>query len=89
MRAFGIDNDAPRLLLGARKYGKTDYVTVLAWPTPFTSISSKARKQRPPSDTTLIMTKSDERNAAMIEEIRKAAEAMVLPSRKPIPHASE
>lgn len=76
MREFGIDNTDPRLLLGARKYGKTDYVTVLgvAYAIYLDFLESK-KSGTPPTDTTLIMTKSDERNAAMIEEIRKAAEA--------------
>lgn len=83
MRAFGIDNEDPRLLLGARKYGKTDYVTVLgvAYAIYLDFLESqKTGKQ--PSDTTLIMTKSDERNSAMIEEIRKAAEANGVPFEK-------
>lgn len=76
MRDFALTADLPRLLLGARGYGKTDYVTVLGvayeiyldffWP------KDKSGK---PTDTTLIVTKSDERNAAMLEEIKKACEA--------------
>lgn len=76
MREFGMRAGPPRLLLGARGYGKTEYVTVLGvayeiyldyfWPQ---DVSGK------PTDTTLIMTKDAQRNAAMVEEIQKACEA--------------
>jgi hypothetical protein len=64
MRAFVIDEDGARLLLGARFYGKTDYTTILGvaydiYCNPMTS-------------RWLIITKSKERNAAIIDEIAKA-----------------
>lgn len=66
MMQFGIDETEPRLLLGSRGYGKTDYVVILGiafdiYLNPLTS-------------TNLIMSKSKERNAAMINEIRCALE---------------
>jgi hypothetical protein len=71
MRAFGITPGLPRLLLGARNYGKTDYVTILgvAYEIYLDYLTGK------PSDTTLIMTKSSERNGALLAEIFKACVA--------------
>lgn len=71
MREFGMIEGKPRLLLGARGYGKTDYVTVLgvAYGLYEDWLAGK------PAFTVLIMTKSEERNAAMLDEIRKACEA--------------
>lgn len=66
MHDFGMTEGPARILLGARKYGKTDYVTVLG---------VAYALYCDPKFTCLIVTKSDERNAAMLEEIRKAAEA--------------
>lgn len=63
MMEFGIKNTAARLLLGARKYGKTDYITVLG--TAYDIYLD-------PTSTTLIITKSRERNAAMLAEIHQA-----------------
>lgn len=70
MRLFGMTKGPPRLLLGARGYGKTDYTTVMgvAYEIYLDYLTGV------PRDTTLIMTKDAERNAAMIEEIRKACE---------------
>lgn len=64
MMSFGMHHTDPRLLLGARGYGKTDYVVILGiaydlYCNPLTS-------------TNLIMTKSRERNAAMLSEIGEA-----------------
>lgn len=66
MKDFIIGERDPRLLLGARGYGKTDYSVILGL--------AKELKEDPTS-TTLIVTKSEERNSAIVEEIRKAAEA--------------
>lgn len=75
MREFGLTPGQPRLLLGARGYGKTEYVTVLGVAYEIYIDWFKAKKGgKKPSDTSLIMTKSDERNAAMVEEIKKACE---------------
>jgi hypothetical protein len=64
MMKFGIEETEPRLLLGARGYGKTDYVVILG--TAFDLYVN------PLTSTTLIMSKSKERNAAMIKEIENA-----------------
>lgn len=65
MRAFGIDGNGSRLLLGARGYGKTDYVTILG-------IAYAIYLDR--TFTALIVTKDPDRNAAMLKEIRDALE---------------
>ncbi len=70
MQEFGINETEPRLLLGARNYGKTDYVTVLgvAYDLYLDFLKGK------PTVTNLIVTKSDDRNAAMLAEIQKSCE---------------
>lgn len=67
MMAFGMHETEPRLLLGARGYGKTDYVVILgiAYDLYVDPMGSK----------NLIITKSKERNAAMLREIQQACEA--------------
>jgi hypothetical protein len=67
MMAFGMNELDPRLLLGARGYGKTDYVVILgiAYDIYTDPMQSKS----------LIITKSKERNAAMLREIQQACEA--------------
>jgi hypothetical protein len=67
MLNFGMSETVPRLLLGARGYGKTDYVVILG-------IAYELYLD-PMNSTTLIITKSRERNAAMLKEIKQAAEA--------------
>jgi hypothetical protein len=63
MQQFGMEETAPRLLLGSRGYGKTDYVVILgvAWKI------YNDRKWR-----VLLITKSDQKNAAILGEISKA-----------------
>ncbi len=60
---FGISQTVPRLLLGARGYGKTDYVVIMGLAYEI---------YLDPSATTLIITKSKERNASMLAEIAAA-----------------
>jgi hypothetical protein len=60
MMEFGTQEEVARLLLGARGYGKTDYVVILG-------LAYKLYLD--PKFTSLIITKSDQRNAAMIREI--------------------
>lgn len=60
MMEFGMNEEVARLLLGARGYGKTDYVVILG---------IAYRIYLDPLDTVLIITKSDQRNAAMVNEI--------------------
>jgi hypothetical protein len=63
MMDFGMGETEARLILGSRGYGKTDYVVILglAW-----DIFNDRQS------TNLIITKSKERNAAMLDEINKA-----------------
>lgn len=67
MFAFAFDETVPRLLLGARGYGKTDYVTILgvAYDIYVHGINT----------TNLIITKSKSRNTAIIGEIAAALKA--------------
>jgi hypothetical protein len=64
MREFGIEETAPRILLGSRGYGKTDYVTLLG--------TAYDLYLHPLESTTLIITKSKDRNAAILEAIADA-----------------
>lgn len=66
MLGFGFDNSVTRLLLGARGVGKTDYLTILG-------AAYKIYLDRQYS--ILIMTKSKERNTAIIAEISAALRA--------------
>ncbi len=65
MREFVFDDDGKtsRLLLGSRGYGKTDYTTILG---------SAFKIYRDRQYRILIITKSDEKNASIIDEIVKA-----------------
>lgn len=58
----------PRMILGSRGYGKTDYVTILR--TAYQVYLDTFTVEK--SDSTLIVTKSDKRNSALIREIFKA-----------------
>ncbi len=64
MMKFGTEETATRLLLGARGYGKTDYITILG--------TAYQIYLNPELETNLIITKSKERNAAMLREIQNA-----------------
>ncbi len=64
MMEFGMDETMTRLLLGARNYGKTDYITILG--------TAYKIYLDPTVETNLIITKSKERNAAMLREIQSA-----------------
>lgn len=80
MRAFAIDMDVTRLLLGSRGYGKTDFCTIMgvaykqycAW---FDGLDLSEH-------TVLIITKSKSRNGAIIEEIGTALEKNGVPLAK-------
>ena len=67
MMHFGMNETDPRLLLGARGYGKTDYVVILG--------IAYDLYLNPTTSTNLIMTKSKERNSAMLAEIASACKA--------------
>lgn len=79
MRSFGLDALEPRLLLGSRGYGKTDYVTILG-------VAYEIYKEwalgLPLKETNLIVTKSREKNAAMLGEISHALTANGVPLEK-------
>lgn len=67
MMAFAIMESEPRILLGARGYGKTDYMTILG--------VAYDIYLNPLESTTLIVSKSKTRNTAMLEEIACALRA--------------
>lgn len=63
MRDFGCGGDGARLLLGSRGYGKTDYVLILG---------HAYEIYLDPTYTLLFITKSDQRNAAILHEMANA-----------------
>lgn len=63
MMEFSMHLTMPRMLLGARGYGKTDYAVILG---------NAYQIYCDPTWTVLIMSKSRDRNAAMLNEIHKA-----------------
>lgn len=67
MMEFGMNGDEPRLLLGSRGYGKTDYVTIMG--IAYDLYRAWKKGEFP---TNLIITKSKTRNTAIIEEIEEA-----------------
>ncbi len=64
MLSFGMTETVPRLLLGSRGYGKTDYITILGVAYDI-YLNGHATSN-------LIISKSKVRNTAMIEEIASA-----------------
>lgn len=60
MREFGFNEVEPRMLLGARGYGKTDYITIAG---------AAYAVYLDPTETILIITKSKSRNSAIMGEI--------------------
>jgi hypothetical protein len=66
MRAWIFDDElkTPRLLLGARGYGKTDYTTLMG--------SAYEIYRKPAETSILLITKSPERNAAILAEVQNA-----------------
>lgn len=64
MMKFGMEETVTRLLLGARGTGKTDYITILG--------TAYQIYLNPETYTSLIITKSKERNASMLREIQAA-----------------
>lgn len=64
MVRFAMDETDPRLLLGSRGYGKTDYAVILG--------VAYQIYLNPEKETNLIVTKSKERNASMLREIQSA-----------------
>lgn len=66
MRSFAFEESVPRLCLGSRGYGKTDYMTILG--TAYDIYFD-------PETSNLIITKTKTRGTAIIEEIANALEA--------------
>jgi hypothetical protein len=67
MLKFGLADDEPRLLLGARGYGKSDYVTIMGVAYDVYLNGHKT--------SNLIISKSKTRNTSMIQEIANALKA--------------
>ncbi|AEG42308.1 large subunit terminase [Bdellovibrio phage phi1402] len=70
MRAFGMDRDQVRLLLGARGYGKTDFVTIMG--VAYDLYCGYKSGNDLDLFTNLIITKSKSRNGAILNEIGEA-----------------
>lgn len=68
IRAWLFDDEVrePRLLLGSRGYGKTDYGTLLG--------SAYEIYRKPQETSILLVTKSPERNASILREVAAALE---------------
>lgn len=77
MYHFAFLETEPRTLMGARGYGKTDYITVLG--VAHRIYLDFMDTTTPISETNLIITKSRIRNTAMIEEIQNALELNGVP----------
>ncbi len=67
MREFGMVDTDPRLLLGSRGYGKTDYVTIMG--------VAYDIYENGPLTSNLLITKSKARNASITNEIASALKA--------------
>lgn len=72
MMMFAMTDDVARLLLGSRGYGKTDYAVILGLAY---RIYLDVKLEKVPTFSSLIVTKSEERNASMLAEIARAAKA--------------
>lgn len=66
MKEFGINSEGARMILGSRGYGKTDYVVILG--------VAYQIYVNPMATRVLIITKSRERNSAILAEIAAACE---------------
>jgi hypothetical protein len=66
MKDFAFNSKGARMILGARGYGKTDYITILGAAYQIYCQPNKTRL--------LIITKSRERNSAILQEIKQACE---------------
>lgn len=73
---FCIFEKGARLYLGARGYGKTDYCVVLGMAyAVYLDYVQAAIDTRAPEESFLLVTKSDMRNASIIDEVGKACAA--------------
>lgn len=83
MMRFGMSYGGAKLLLGSRGYGKTDYVVILG--TAYELAKDFWRsvdEKNVPKLSFLLVTKSDEKNAAIIDEVSKALAANGVPLEK-------
>lgn len=80
MRAFGMELTETRLLLGARGYGKTDFVTIMG--VAYDVYKAWKSGADMSEHTTLIITKAKPRAKAIIEEIGNALEKNGIPLEK-------
>jgi phage terminase small subunit len=65
MYRFGILSEGARMILGSRGYGKTDYVVVCGW---------AYQIYLDPTVTGFLVTKSQERNSAILKEVSTACQ---------------
>lgn len=80
MQAFAL-REGPRLLLGARNYGKTDYITILT--TAYDVYLDYVQGFNPIDAVTyLIVTKSKSKNASIISEIARCLDCNGIPLEK-------
>lgn len=79
MKDFGVVEVEPRLLLGSRGYGKTDYVVILG---VSYMIYLEWAMDLEPTETTLILTKSREKNTAILAEMSHCLRANDVPLEK-------
>lgn len=77
---FGFSEPCIRLLLGARGYGKTDFVTIMG--VAYELYKCWFLKLDPSECTFIIITKSRERNKAILNEITTALEKVGVPLEK-------
>ena len=73
MMRFGMEETVPRLLLGAPGYGKTDYVVIagVAYDI-YRNYREGRHADKETASTTLLMSKSTERNKALLGEVAEA-----------------
>ena len=83
MQLFGFSETDPRILLGSRGYGKTDYVTILGTAYDvYCNWFDGLHLNKETASTTLIISKSRTRNTAMIEQIAEALTSNGVPLEK-------
>lgn len=70
MMRFGIEETEPRLLLGAPGYGKTDFVVIAGVAFDiYRNFRACLHTDKLTASTTLLMSKSTERNKALLSEV--------------------
>lgn len=73
MMRFGMEETVPRLVLGAPGYGKTDYVVIAGCAYDiYRNWRKGAHTDKQTASTTLLMTKSADRNKAVLSEVAEA-----------------